>query len=264
MSAADATVDVAAGKPLAAFRVYDKAADPGVFEHYAQLRTHQTLAFSRAQRAKWAASWGARPGGRMTVREALAKCDSFVDRSDPDTSLPNSLHMLQAAEAARAAGREDWFILAALVHDIGKLMYLWGSPADGQGGRADEPQWALGGDTFVVGEPLPACAVYPELNALNPDEKDAAVAAGIYAPRAGVMQLEYSFGHDEYAYMWALHNKVKMPLAGLAILRLHSCYPWHTGGAYAHLEAEGDEALKGAARRVRAVQARAWPARGAL
>jgi inositol oxygenase len=265
MSAADATADVAAGKPLAAFRVYDKAADPGVFEHYKQLRTNQTLAFSRAQRAKWTASWGARPGGRMTVREALAKCDSFVDRSDPDTSLPNSLHMLQAAEAARAAGREDWFILAALVHDIGKLMYLWGSPADGQGGRADEPQWALGGDTFVVGEPLPACAVYPELNALNPDEKDAAVAAGIYAPRAGVMQLEYSFGHDEYAYMWALHNKVKMPLAGLAILRLHSCYPWHTGGAYAHLEAEGDEALKGAARRARAVRrARAEPARGAL
>ena len=90
------------------------------------MRANQCLAFSRAQTAKWRGSWGQRVGGRMTVRDALLKCDSFVDRSDPDTALPNSVHMLQAAEAARLAGKPDWFILCALVHDIGKLMCVGG------------------------------------------------------------------------------------------------------------------------------------------
>jgi len=112
------------GKPRAAFRVYDETSErhDGVREHYKQMRSNQSLAFSRAQTAKWRGSWGQRVGGRMTVRDALLKCDSFVDRSDPDTALPNSVHMLQAAEAARLAGKPDWFILCALVHDIGKLM----------------------------------------------------------------------------------------------------------------------------------------------
>jgi len=119
------------------------------------------------------------------------------------------------------------------------------------GGKADEPQWALGGDTWVVGAPLPASAVHADLNALNPDARDAAINAsptGIYAERVGMMNVEYAFGHDEYAYLWALHNKVRVPREGLAVLRLHSCYPWHTGGAYAELEAPGDDALKAAVR----------------
>jgi len=242
-------------KPVSEFRVYDDpstARHAGVLEHYRQMRVHQSLAFSRAQKAKWLASWGSRPGGRMTVAQALAACDSFVDRSDPDTSLPNSLHMLQAAEGARAAGKPDWFILCALVHDVGKLMYLWGSPAEGQGGKAHEPQWALGGDTWVVGAPLPDCMVHAHLNALNADAADAAIraggATGVYAPGCGIMNVEFAWGHDEYAYLWALHNRVALPREGLAMLRLHSCYPWHTGGAYAELEAPGDDALKQAVR----------------
>lgn len=39
------------------------------------------------------------------------------------------------------------------------------------------------------------------------------------------------------------HNKCPIPVEGLAILRLHSCYPWHRGGAYRHLMAPGDEEL---------------------
>ena len=34
---------------------------------------------------------------RMSVWEALATLDGFVDLSDPDTSLPNSVHAFQAA-----------------------------------------------------------------------------------------------------------------------------------------------------------------------
>jgi inositol oxygenase len=216
------------GKPVEAFRVYDEsnARHDGVLAHYTQMRTFQSLAFSRAQVAKWTASWGARPGGRMTVRDALLKCDSFVDRSDPDTSLPNSLHMLQSAEGARAAGKPDWFVLCALVHDVGKLMYLWGTCEEGQGGKGTDPQWALGGDTWIVGAPLPdAAMVHPQLNRLNPDYAAYDdLPTGIYRAGQGIMECEFAFGHDEYAYMWALHNKVAIPREGLAILRLHSCY----------------------------------------
>lgn len=234
------------------FRVYDDASSvrhAGVLAHYTEMRKNQCLSFSRSQKAKWLSSWGSRVGGRMTVGEALHKCDSFVDRSDPDTALPNSIHMLQAAEGARAAGKPDWFVLCALVHDVGKLMYLWGTVEDGQGGKAHEAQWALGGDTWVVGVAIPDCAVHAQLNGLSPDASDAAIngsPTGLYAPGVGMMNVEYSWGHDEYAYLWALHNKVDIPLEGLAMLRLHSCYPWHTGGAYAELQGEGDGALKAA------------------
>jgi inositol oxygenase len=29
-------------------------------------------------------------------------------------------------------------------------MFLWGRPEDGMSGKADGPQWALGGDTWVL------------------------------------------------------------------------------------------------------------------
>ena len=236
------------GKPAAAFRVYESSG--GVHDHYAAMRENQSLAYSRRMTARWAGGFGSRPGGRMTVRDALKKCDSFVDRSDPDASFPNSLHMLQAAEGARAAGKPRWFQLVALLHDIGKLMYIWGSCEDGQGGKAEDPQWALGGDTWVVGCRIPDCAVYPQLSARNPDAADPVLGAplGIYQAGQGIMSLEFAFGHDEYAYLWALHNKVSLPPEGLAMLRLHSCYPWHTGGAYRELMAPGDEALEEAVR----------------
>lgn len=234
----------------AVFRVYDdksSARHDGVLAHYTEMRTNQSLAFSRLQKAKWLSSWGSRVGGRMTIREALHACDSFIDRSDPDTVLPNSIHMLQAAEGARAAGKPDWYILTALIHDIGKLMYLWGSPEEGQGGKATDPQWSLGGDTWIVGVAIPQCAVHSHLNVLSPDASNPLInltPTGLYSPHVGIMQCEFAWGHDEYAYLWALHNKVKIPREGLAMLRLHSCYPWHTGGAYTELEEEGDAQLK--------------------
>ena len=238
-------VTVPLGKPQGDFRVYEECG--GVYEHYKAMRANQSLAFAQRMTAQWGA-FGTRPGGRMTVLQALRLCDNFVDRSDPDTLMPNSTHMLQAAEACRAAGKPEWFQLCALLHDIGKLMYKWGRCEDGQGGRATDPQWALGGDTWVVGAPIPPCAVYPKLSALSPDREAAfqATSNGLYAPGCGMMSLSYAFGHDEYAWLWARHNKVQLPAEGLAILRLHSCYPWHTGKAYRELMAPGDEALEAA------------------
>src|SRR5258707_11289067 len=48
---------------------------------------------------------------RMTVLEALDFLDTLVDDSDPDISLSQREHLLQSAEAVRAAGHEDWFVL---------------------------------------------------------------------------------------------------------------------------------------------------------
>lgn len=57
--------------------------------------------------------------------------------------------------------------------------------------------------------------------------------------------LRFAFGHDEYMYRLLLANGVagNFPAEALAMLRLHSCYPWHKGGAYRQFMAAGDEKL---------------------
>lgn len=85
-----------------------------------------------------------------------------------------------------------------------------------------------------MGAALPGSTVYPELNALNPDMAAGSVTAteeGIYTPGCGIMALKFAFGHDEYAYNLVRANGVPLPEDALAMLRLHSCYPWHRGGA---------------------------------
>merc|ERR1719198_1022168 len=153
--------------------------------------------------------------------------------------------MLQTAESIRAAGHPDWFQLVGLIHDMGKMMFLWGTPEDGQEGTAYGPQWALGGDTWVVGCRIPDTAVFPEFNKLNPDMKDPCYNTedGIYNHKCGMMNLDYAFGHDEYMYMMLKHNKCKIPEEGLAIIRFHSCYPWHTEKEYTQFMTERDHEL---------------------
>jgi inositol oxygenase len=43
--------------------------------------------------------------------------------------------MLQTAEGIRKAGHPDWMQLTGLIHDMGKLMFLWGTEKDGQVGK---------------------------------------------------------------------------------------------------------------------------------
>ena len=76
----------------------------------------------------------------MSVWEALEFLNTLVDDSDPDIELPQIEHLLQTAEAIRADGHPDWFVLTGLIHDLGKVLCLFG-----------EPQWAVVGDTFPVG-----------------------------------------------------------------------------------------------------------------
>lgn len=124
-------------------------------------------------------------------------------------------------------------------------MFLWGENEDGQDGySANGKQWALGGDTFVVGCQIPFDAVvFPQFNKLNPDMADARynTAYGIHKPHCGLDELMFAWGHDEYMYRMLKANNTTIPQEGLDMIRYHSAYPMHDKGAYKHLLKPEDE-----------------------
>jgi len=132
-----------------------------------------------------------------------------------------------------------------LIHDMGKMMFLWGTSADGQEGTATGHQWALGGDTWVVGCRIPDCTVFPEFNNLNADMHNELYnsESGIYQEGCGLDNLMFAYGHDEYLYQMLVANKCPFPPEALAMIRYHSLYPWHTGGAYRSLMTEKDHEM---------------------
>lgn len=86
----------------------------------------------------------------MDLWEAMGHLNDLVDVSDPDLDLPNVQHLLQSAEALQADNRPDWMQLTGLIHDLGKVMFLWGKDADG---TSQKEQWGMVGDVFVVAAP---------------------------------------------------------------------------------------------------------------
>jgi inositol oxygenase len=209
------------------FRQYSREEGDPVREFYRANHAEQTLDFVLRKKAEYLPLRHA----RMTVWDALSKLDTLVDDSDPDTSLSQIDHAIQTAEAVRAAGHPDWFVVTGLVHDLGKVLCLFG-----------EPQWAVVGDTFPVGCAFSEKVVYPELFASNPDRAVAAyqTPCGIYEAGCGLEQVHLSWGHDEYLYQVL---RGRLPDEGLAMIRYHSFYAAHRDGAYAHLLNERDRAL---------------------
>lgn len=207
------------------FRNYASAQRDCVKELYRENHTKQTLDFVLAKKAEYS------PLNKleMGIWDALEKMNSFVDDSDPDLALPQIIHALQTAEAIRQDGHPRWFILAGLIHDLGKVLYLF-----------DEPQWAVVGDTFPVGCAYSDKIVYSELFADNPDSQNSKYQTpnGVYEPGCGLENIHLSWGHDEYLY---LVTKPYLPKEALYMLRYHSCYPIHREGAYQHLLNEQDE-----------------------
>ena len=97
----------------------------------------------------------------MTVLEAVHLLDALVDESDPDTDLPNSVHAFQTAERIRADHPDkEWFQLTGLLHDLGKVMALWG-----------EPQYCVVGDTFPLGCKFSENIVFHDTFTNNQDTK---------------------------------------------------------------------------------------------
>ena len=180
--------------------------------------------------------------GKM-IWDAMEALNDLVDLSDPDLDLPNIQHLFQSAEAMRLDGRPDWMQVTALLHDLGKIMYLWGDNSIGTG---MEKQYAIVGDTFVVGCALPATLVFPEFNELNPDMQDPRYNTdlGMYEEGCGLDNLTLTWGHDEYMYR-VLQNMgaaCKLPKEALWMVRYHSFYSWHTHDAYKQFLAPEDAA----------------------
>ena len=205
-----------------------KDCPPGVRAHYAAMRAHQSVEYVERMERKWLKFDHA----RMTLREAFERLTDYVDASDPDTALPNTVHAFQTAEAARAAGEPDWLQLTCLIHDVGKIMGVL-DPSVDDGQTQDTAQWGIAGDTWVVGHPLPPSAILPEYTTTD--------RATIYSPGCGLDGLRFAFGHDEYLYRLLVFNQATLPAEALAMVRYHSCYPLHAHGAYAELLAPGDE-----------------------
>lgn len=226
------------------FRVYDSEGTPQrVIDHYRDMRSNQTVEFYKKMERKYDFSHG-NFRRLMTIEEAFQELENYVDASDPDLDLPNLLHLLQTAEGIRREGHPDWMQLTGLLHDMGKIMFLWGTSEDGQDGLSPNgKQWALGGDTFVVGCRIPDEAVIlPELNKLNPDMQNPCfnTECGIYEPGCGIDNLMFAWGHDEYMYRMLVANTTNLPQEALDMIRYHSAYPWHDRGAYKHLMGPGD------------------------
>lgn len=113
--------------------------------------------------------------------------------------------------------------------------------------KKGEPQWAVVGDTFVVGCQWSDNIVYREESFTdNPDGNNPKYNTkyGMYEPNIGLEKLTLSWGHDEYMYQVLKHNKTTLPQHALNIIRFHSFYPWHSAGDYEHLMKPEDEETK--------------------
>ncbi len=209
------------------FRNYRAEARPSVREFYRLNHRHQDLAFVLAKKREYLPL----RKRRMTIWQAMEFLNTLVDDSDPDTDLSQIEHLLQTAETIRADGHPRWFILTGLIHDLGKILCLFG-----------EPQWAVVGDTFPVGCAFADEVVFSELFADNPDRQVPAyqTPCGIYTEGCGLDQVHLSWGHDEYLYQVV---KDRLPEEALYMIRYHSFYAGHREGAYAHLMNDHDREL---------------------
>src|SRR5438046_1146043 len=136
------------------FRNYEADARPTVREFYRQNHTHQTYDFVQNKRNEFLSL----KRRQMNIWEALDYLNTLVDDSDPDTDLSQLDHLLQTAEQIRRDGHPRWFILTGLIHDLGKILCLYG-----------EAQWAVVGDTFPVGCAWSDKIVFHQFFADNPD-----------------------------------------------------------------------------------------------
>ncbi len=215
------------GKRREDYRDFDAPPRETVREFYRLNHRNQTWDFVQDKKAEYLTLDRA----ELTAWEALEFLNTLVDDSDPDLDLSQLDHLLQTAEAIRADGHPDWFVLAGLLHDLGKVLCLWG-----------EPQWAVVGDTFPVGCAFSDRIVYPELFEDNPDRANPTYSTplGVYEAGCGLDQVHLSWGHDEYLYQ-VLSDYLPEP--ALYMIRYHSFYACHREGAYRELMNDRDREM---------------------
>ena len=159
------------GRPKEQFRNYGEGVTPVVREFYRLNHTLQTVEFNLDARKKWLGFDHA----EMSVWDLMEELNKLVDDSDPDTDLSQIEHNLQTAEAMRADGAPRWMQLTGLIHDLGKVLWLWG-----------EPQWAVVGDTFPVGCAWSDKIVFHEFFADKAGQRQSEVPDAVRAVRRGM------------------------------------------------------------------------------
>ena len=206
-------------------RTYEK--DTPQYHLYRDMHINQTYDFVKDMREKY----GKCDKEKMTIHKALSLLDDFVDPSDPDLDVPNSIHAYQTAERIRKKYPDDKeFQIIGLIHDVGKVLFSFG-----------EPSWAVVGDTYVLGCEFPKSIVYYDTLKESP-EYGKYDMFGVYKPKCGLDNLMISYGHDEYLYNVLKKNKNHLLTDKyLDVIRYHSFYPWHTEGEYKHLTNRNDE-----------------------
>lgn len=219
--------NVNAAKERDNYRNYDDPARDTVKEFYRLNHTYQSYDFVQAKEDEFLNL----NRKKMSIWEAAEFLNQLVDDSDPDTDLSQLQHLLQTAEAIRADGHPDWFVLTGFIHDLGKILCLF-----------DEPQWAVVGDTFPVGCAYSDKVVYPEFFSLNPDSKNEQYQSktGVYEENCGLKNVHMSWGHDEYLYHI---TKDYLPEPALYMIRYHSFYAAHKEGAYDYLMDDHDREM---------------------
>ena len=199
---------------------------------YRDMHINQSLDYVKAKKNQYSIL----NNKQMTMKEALSHLDTFIDPSDPDLDEENSIHAYQTAERIRKLHPTNKELqLVGLIHDLGKVLFTFG-----------EPNWAIVGDTYVVGCEFPTTIVYYDTLKENSDfgKYD---TNGIYEPGCGLENLHITFGHDEYLYQVLKQNEGKHKISPslMDVIRYHSFYPWHTSGEYRQFMNELDkETLK--------------------
>ena len=105
-------------KAKEAFRNYtDSERQATVERTYAEQHMKQTFEFVQKQKAKHLVF----NKGKMSIWEAVEMLNEVIDDTDPDSALPQWVHLVQTANAMREKHpKEDWFHLVGLLHDLGR------------------------------------------------------------------------------------------------------------------------------------------------
>lgn len=193
---------------------------------YREMYKNQTLEFSNKKRIQY----NKLNNKKMSIKKALSLLDNFIDPSDPDLDIPNSVHAYMTAERIRKKFPNNKELqIVGLIHDLGKVLFTF-----------NEPSWAVVGDTYVLGTKFPNTIVFnnelihsPDFNKYN--------GLGIYKENCGIDNLILSYGHDEYLYtVLKNNNNHKISDKYLKVIRYHSFYPWHTYNEYKQFMNEND------------------------
>lgn len=196
------------------------------YKLYGEMYKNQTLEFVKTKRNEYSKL----NKTTMSIKKALLLLEDFIDPSDPDLDIENSIHAYQTAEKIREKyPKNKEYQIIGLIHDLGKILYLF-----------NEPNWAVVGDTYALGCEFPKSIVcYNTLK--DSSEYNKYDKNGIYSEGCGLDNIIISYGHDEYFYNVLKGNKNhKISQKYMNVIRYHSFYPWHTNGEYKHLMTKKD------------------------